>query len=291
MTPGPPRGESTDRPRSRRLWQFVIGLSILIAALVVFAWQQGGGDGDGPLNAIAAAAEKTQQQPGGRAVMHSLITVPGQGAPVTMTGRIVYDAEGRSQAVITAPQSAGGDPMKLETVYEGTVMYMRSSQFGSLPGGAEWMKLDLALGDDVEMPTPANADAKGELALLEAVGDDVRKLGREDVRGVPTTHYRGTISKADQVDRMQEAGADSLSSVAEKEGSPVQVEAWVDAEGLVRRMRMVSSKSSEKGDGQTTMDMTMDFIDFGIEPEIDLPDSSEVFDATDLTREKLGLDG
>lgn len=38
------------------------------------------------------------------------------------------------------------------------------------------------------------------------------------------------------------------------------------------------------------MDMRMDFFDFGFEPEIEVPDSSEVFDATDLTREKLGID-
>jgi hypothetical protein len=31
----------------------------------------------------------------------------------------------------------------------------------------------------------------------------------------------------------------------------------------------------------------MDFFDFGIEPEIDVPDSSEVFDATALTEESL----
>jgi hypothetical protein len=127
------------------------------------------------------------------------------------------------------------------------------------------------------------------LALLEAVGNDVQKLGKEDVRGVPTTRYRGTISVSDEIKRAREAGADALASLSEKEGSPLHVEAWIDADGLVRRMRLVNSRPSDKGDGPVTTDMRMDFIDFGIEPEIEVPDSSEVFDATELARDKAGL--
>lgn len=289
INPAFPPSEPAKRRRSRRFWQVAIGLSILVVAFAVFAWQQGGdGDSGGPLNAIAEAAEKTQQEPGGRAVMHSLVTVPGKSESFTLTGHMIYNSEDRAQAVITAPHTATGGPMKMDVVGDGTVMYMRSSQLGSLPDGAEWMRLDLALGDDLESPVPANVDAKGELALLEAVGGDVRKLGKEEVRGVPTTRYGGTLSAADQIERLQEEGADSLSSVTKKVGSPVQVEAWIDAEGLVRRMRLVSSQPSPKGDGTVTVDTRMDFFDFGIEPEIEVPDSSEVFDATDVTREQLG---
>lgn len=255
--------------------------------LGVFAWQQGG-DGDGPLNAIAAAAEKTRDQPGGRAVMHSVVTKPGRSAPFTMTGRFAFDAEDRTQGVITAPQTESGGPMTMDVVTDGTVMYMRSSRFGTLPGGHDWMALDLSLGDELDTSVPANVDAKGELALLESVSDDVQKLGKEDVRGVPTTHYRGTIGVSDQVKRMREEGADTVASFTEKDGSPLQVEVWIDADGLVRRMRLVHSQPAEEGEEAMTMDMRIDFFDFGFEPEIDVPDSREVFDATDLAKSKLG---
>jgi hypothetical protein len=274
--------------RRSRLWQAFIGLLILVAALGVFAWQQGG-DGDGPLNAIAAAAEKTQDQSGGRAVMHSVVTTAGQSAPLTMTGRIVFNAEDRARGVITAPQTASGGPMTLDIVGDGTVMYMHSSQFDSLPDGRKWMALDLSLGDELNTSVPADVDAKGELALLESVSGDIQKLGKEDVRGVPTPHYRGTIAVSDQVKRMREEGADAVASLTEKDGSPLQVEAWIDADGLVRRMSLVHSQPAEEGRKATTIDMRIDFFDFGFEPEIDVPDSSEVFDATALTRSKLGL--
>ena len=286
-TYGSPSGGSTRHPR---LWRFVVVLAVVIAALGVFAWQQGNdGGGGGPLNAIAAAAEKTQQEPGGRAAMHSIVTVPGKSTRFTMTGWIVFDAEGRTRGVITAPHTVSGGPMKLDVVSDGTIMYMRSSKFGSLPDGAKWMSLDLSLGDEVDPTTLPDVDAKGELALLEGV-DNVQKLGKEDVRGVSTTHYRGALSLADQVERARDKGEDNIASVTERDGGPTRVDAWIDAEGLVRRMRLIHSQSAKQGEEPLTMDMRMDFFDFGFEPEIEVPDSSEVFDATELTQEKLGLD-
>jgi outer membrane lipoprotein-sorting protein len=222
--------------------------------------------------------------------MHSLVTVPGRSAPLTMTGQVVFDAGDRMRGVITAPHTVSGGPMKLDIVSDGTVFYMRSSRFGSLPDGAEWMSLDLSLGDELDPTTLPDVDAKGELALLEGV-DNAQKLGKEDVRGVSTTRYRGALSVADQVERMRDEDANNIASVTEKHGGPMRVEAWIDAEGLVRRMRLIHAQPAEHGKGPLTIDMTMDFFDFGFEPEIEVPDSSEVFDATDLARQQLGVAG
>lgn len=286
MTPGPIQGEPRRRPR--RLGRALVGLSALVVALAVFAWQQGGDSGGaGPLNAIARAAEKTQNQPGARAAMRGIISSSAQ-PTFTMRGQMVFNSEGRTRALIMVPRTDGHDSMKLEGVSDGTVMYLRSSRFGSLPDGAKWMALDLSLGEELETPAPANVDAKRELALLEAAGD-VKKIGHEDVHGVSTTHYRGTVGVSEQVERLREEGADGLASVVAKEGSPFHVEAWVDAKGLVRRAWLVHSQPLEKGKGSMTIDMRMDFSDFGIDPEIDVPDSSEVFDATAIARREAGL--
>jgi hypothetical protein len=286
LTSEPTNGKA---PRRGRLLQALVGLSILIVAFAVFAWQQGGDSGGGgPLNAIAQAAERTQNVPGGRAEMRAVVSSPAQPAPQTMAGQVVFDAEGHSRMVITAPRSEQDDPVKMEAVMDGTVMYMRSSQFGSLPDGKKWMALDMALGE-VDSPLPAGVDAQGQLAILERATGKVQKLGKEDVRGVPTTHYRGTIGISENAELLREEGADELASYLERKGSPVLVEAWIDAEGLIRRMRLAQSQPSEKDGRPTTMDMRMDFFDFGINPEIDVPDSSEVFDATALARERLGF--
>lgn len=290
-TSEPVHSQPTKRRRARRLWQVVTGLSILIVALAIFAWQQDGdGGSSGPLNAVAEAAERTQREPGGRIGIRAVVSPPDRSESFTVTGEGVFDAEtGRSRMFMTFPNPASGDSIEMEVVGEEPVIYMRSSMFGSLPGGHEWMAFDISLGQGLDMPLPANGDARGELELLEAATGDVRKLGKADVRGVPTTRYGGTITVAEQAERLREQGAEKLASVVERQGAPGQFEAWIDADGLVRRMRVLSSQPQEGTDRSTNMDMRMDFFDFGPAPEIDVPGSSEVFDATALAEEELGL--
>jgi hypothetical protein len=254
----------------------------------VVAWPQGGGDsGGGPLNAIAEAAVKTQNVGGGRAAVHGVITESGLSKPLVVTGQMVYDGGGSARGTLSAPDPKSGDPVNFDYVLEGTQMYMRSKRLGTLPEGREWMGLDLALGDEVDTSVPTGGDVKGELELLSKATGGVDKVDKEDVRGVSTTRYRGTISVADSVKRLREEGADTLATYAEEKGSPVHLEAWIDGKGLVRRMRIAQSKPGEDGKGSTAIDMRTDFYDFGLEPEIEAPDSNEVFDATSLAEEQL----
>ncbi len=274
---------SNGSPKRRRLWRALALLAVVAALLALFAWQEGDeGEGGGPLNAIAAAAERTQGEPGGRARIRALITSP-EGS-FTMTGRSVYD-EHREEGVIEFPNPEDEGMVEMVLVMEDNMMYMRSDAFGSLPDDRSWMGLDLSFGEEPELPTPA-AEAKSELEKLESV-TGVRKLSKEDVRGVPTTRYAGTVSVSEQVKELREQGADDLALSTEANGAPLQIEVWIDAKELVRRMRMVASQPGEGDEGPTTMDMRMNFFDFGFVPEIEVPDESEVFDMTSMAEEEL----
>lgn len=256
--------------------------------MAVLALQQGEDGGGGPLNAIAQAAEKTQGQPGGRASMRAVVSGPGS-KPITMRGQMVFEDEDRSRAVLTVSPPGSGKTFQVNMVTEGTMMYMSSPKFGSLPDDAKWMGLDLdfALEQGQESLAPGNADAGEELELLEGVSDDIRELGKEDVRGAPTTRYRGTIPVAEQAKRLRDVGADEIAGRFEEEASPAEVEVWIDAKDLIRRMRIVQTSPQVEDGGITTTDMRMDFYDLGVDPEIVVPDSSEVFDATAVTEEAL----
>jgi hypothetical protein len=229
---------------------------------------------------------KTQQQHGGRAALLGLVS--SSTGSFSMRGQMAFDAEGRGKATLTVPPHGDLDhAVKVREVVDGTTVYFSSPAFGSLPDGSKWMSIDLLDGHEPSSPVPADGDAKGELELLEEATGKVEKLDSEEVRGVPTTHYRGTIGVARQVERAREYGDDELASILEKYARPAQVEAWIDDEGLIRRMRIVQRQPAHDGEEPATLDMRMDFFDFGLEPEIDVPDSSEVFDATDLAREDL----
>ena len=275
--------------------RLVLGLAVLAVVLVVVSSLRGGdGDSSGPLagppNAIARAAERTQQEPGGHVEIHATFSSPE--SEITMTGQGVYDAEGdRARMTMAFPDPDSGAIEDMEVVGDGTVMYMRSSLFGSLPDGANWMSLDYSFGDDLETPVPAGGDAAGELELLEHATGGVEKLGKEKVHGVLATRYRGTVDVSENAQHLRDAGGEKIAKVVEEKGSPTQVEAWVDASGRVRRMRVVSRKPDDEGKGPSTTDMRVDFVDFGTVPGISVPDSSEVFDATSLAEDELGVSG
>lgn len=283
----PSHSKPRARRRPRRLWPALTGLSILVAALVVFAWQ--GGDGDGPPNAIAAAAERTRDEPGGRATVRGVISSPVRSESFTFTGQMVFDAGDRTKGVVRVPSPESDDLVEMHMVSDGNVIYMRSSVLGPLPDEREWMALDLSSFPQApDTALPANTDATGELELLETVSDEVRKLGKEDVRGVPTTRYRTTVDVSERAEQLREEGADDLASRIEA-GSSLRIDAWIGADGLIRRTRIVQTQPREDGEGSMTVDMRMDLFDLGIDPEIDVPEESEVFDATAMALSELGL--
>lgn len=274
--------------RSRwRTWGVAAGLTILAAVFALFVWPQGedDGGGSGPLNAIAAAAEQTQTQPGGRALMRARVTPADPSEAFTMTGEIVYNDEGEV-GTIEFPSPETGEMVEMELILVGTMMYMRSDSFGSLPDDRSWIGLDVSFGGELELPASTGADVKGELEMLESISG-VRKLGKAEVRGVLTTRYGGVVSVPEQVANLQEKGAERVASWIEKNGSPQRVEVWIDGDKMVRRMRLVGSKPSEHGDGMTTTDLRMDFFDFGVVPDIEIPAEGEVFDTTSMAEDEL----
>lgn len=243
-----------------------IGLAALALVLAVFAWQQGDDEGGGPLNAIAAAAEKTQGEPGGRAAMRMKLTAPDPSESLTMTGQAVYDdAMERTEMLMNFRDPDSGDLVEMEMVMDGSVLYFSSSALGDLPGDSRWMSLDLSAVTGMDFSVPTESDPQSELEALEdATG--VRKLGKEEVRGVQTTRYAGLLSEED---------------------TTMRLEVWVDAKGLVRRMRMFGEPPGGD-DGPTRIDMRMDFFDFGPVPAIEVPAENEVFDATSIAEEERG---
>jgi outer membrane lipoprotein-sorting protein len=244
-------------------------LSILIVAFVVLALQQGeDGGGGGPLNAIAQAAEKTQGEPGGRVSMRAVVSNGSK--TVAMRGQMVFDDEDRSRAVVTATVPKTVETFQMQMVSDGTKVYMSSPRFGSLPEGKKWLGVDFdfAMEQGEDSLVPGNPDAEGELELLRGASDDIRKLGKEEVRGVPTTHYRSTIPVAEQAQHMQDLGADETAERFEEDASPAKVEVWIDAKGLVRRMRLTQSLPRLEDGKVATTDMRMNFFDFGIDPQI-----------------------
>jgi hypothetical protein len=66
---------------------------------------------------------------------------------------------------------------------------------------------------------------------------------------------------------------------------PMGVDVWIDGEGLIRRERVTIDESYEGV--RTRGYLTIDFLDFGDDVGVELPDEDETVDVTDRMAEQL----
>lgn len=265
-------GGGSERRRVRR-W-VVLGLAVAVVVPVVFVLGQAGGAGSGSLDAIAKAAELTQREAGGHALIHATVNVSNTPEGWTETGRMVFENGGRARGTVVVTGHMTGRRVKVEVIADGTTGYSRSDQFDSLPEGCQWVKVDFSSADS-SSSLPADHGPQEGLKLLEQM-DGAEEIGKEDIRGVATTRYSGTLP----ISEKEVLGV-------EVRVSPPHVEVWIDDRGRVRRMNLVISSSLGEEGGSTTTDITVDFLDFGPVPKIDLPQQDETYDATGRVESQL----
>lgn len=276
-------------PLSRRLLQAAGFLSFLLVAVLANSFLQS--SEENPLNPVAAAAERTQSEPGARFTMKVLYTSAALSQPMNAHGHGAYNSETGLGEVHLKLDTPGLGLVEFDTITDGITQYMRSEkeELMPLPDGKEWMKVDPLLGAS-EGELMAGGDADSSLDMLGAVGEDVTKVGRERVRGTETAHYRATVTLTDLAERLRDEGKDDLAELYEKYAAlnpaPQIVEAWIDGNGIVRRMRMVMQLPIEN-QPTMTMDLRMDLFGFGAQPAITVPDEDQVFDATPALEEEL----
>jgi hypothetical protein len=251
-------------------------LLLLLFALALALSGCGGADA----SLFATAVRNTENAGGAEIAFQWNYDVPGRDTPVVMTGTGVEDVS-RQRAQITAqlpPEIPGGE---MEFIGDGLVMYIRAPIIGDELGGKEWMKLDLArayddLGIDIAQLSQVNPSTSQQLDALEQVSDGIRNEGREQVRGIDTTHYSATVD-------LHELEGEGVDKLIELSGySTFDVAVWIDDDQHIRRMewRDVEIKG-------VVMTMIMEYVRFGVPVDIDIPDGDEVFDATDLTVDAL----
>jgi hypothetical protein len=268
-----------------RLCLAVFALCLLGSGYLLLS-KGGSGGALPPVTPVAQAAERTAEYPGARIAMTAGFEVPGKGA-MNLNGQGAYNGTtGRFQLKLSGPG------LELEEVAlakdDRFEIYMRSPLFGGqLPGGAEWMKIDLS--EDIPRQS-ASMDPRAQLEQLGR-GTNLRKLGTETVRGERTTRYRVTVDQRDGIEQLRDEGkdraADALERMFEASGSSSsEVDVWVAGDQTIRRFDMQMPFSMPGLQGAEAQ-MTMEIFDFGVEPDIPLPADESVFDATDMARQGL----
>jgi hypothetical protein len=188
-------------------------------------------------------------------------------------GRVDFDS-GDSVLSISMPyldQLTGGGTEIEQRIVDGTAyLKLPGSLLRSAGAGpaTQWVARDTGAeaATDLSALAQSQSDPAGQLARLSKVSGKVEGIGKESVRGVLTTHFRGTT---------------------EVNGESAPVEAWVDADGLVRRMIVtVPLARLFKGAGvadDATLRVQQDLFGFGSAAAITPPPTGRVAAADSIT--------
>jgi hypothetical protein len=242
------------------------------------------------LDPVANAASKTATTTSSRFTFSASLDAGTMGQ-FSFHGNGIYDGptkRGWANMHFSLPLAVqaqlGTDP-SMEMIFDGhhgLVVYMRSAMFRNVPTGT-WVKMDLEKlakkeGYDLGAIMNANqADPSQALKMLMA-SSHARPMGKERIRGVATTRYAFQID-FDQLLHDNKALA-QFKAVAGTSSFPAQ--AWIDAQGRVRRLNVQMSMGAQLG---TPMTMTIaeDLYDFGVRTDIEPPSGSMVTDISDLS--------
>jgi hypothetical protein len=208
-------------------------------------------------------------------------------------GRMTIDMSDIGEAVGQDAESWKG-----EQIIDGFVVYMRIPAFSETLGSSTpWLKLDLKKasemqGLDIGQFSQVNqGDPTQMLQFLRSVSDKIEEVGRDEVAGVDTTHYRATIDLRRYPDTLppeeREAARESAERLIEQLGSnTIPSEVWVDDDDLVRRIRTNFEMKVPTGTGgevDVDLDFTIDLLEFGVEGgDFTPPPADQVTDMLEL---------
>jgi len=308
--------ETWTRRRTTRGVARAVGALAAVLGLAVATAACGGGTSDHtsvrvevddktatPADAIARAAEATASVESGRmrGVVDYSVKADGQDATATMTMDGAFADKGHRTEMtadmgaylrglagqLGQPATGIPDSMVMRMVLDGTDMYMKFDVDPPGPGTEFWYHTDLSeLGLSAQQMGNAAGLGGGPTSYLESLkgaGADVVEVGPEDLDGVPVTRYEGTSDPQVAVERAAPEKRAELRSMLRASGmnKPMPFVAWVDGDGILRRMQM--TMSMDMGKATMTGTATIDYFDFGADVSVTTPPADLVRDSSELT--------
>ena len=186
---------------------------------------------------------------------------------------------------------------EMQILMDGGVIYMRSPVFEDV--GTEWVSMDPSKMDPAAAARfggfgMGTTDPSAYIGLFAGVFD-VKASGEQQLDGISTTHYVGTIDLAKVLEGFSDVVGEDVDAATKKQlemavkqfsvlgiDKKIPFEIWIDEDGLPRRQRITMDFGDlVPGTEEASMEMTVDFSSFGEPVDIEIPRRSEVTDVTD----------
>jgi len=222
-----------------------------------------------PAAVIRAAAVKAAA---GSSKLDMSIDTKAQGQHVTMSGIGVFGYSGSS---VVGSMMLTFNGAEIEERITGGNLYLK------VPGQVGFFKLALADLVGTQLAQSSNPGSSAE--LLKAIGDSVKKVGTEPIRGVTTTHYSGTVTVADAAAKLKGGIASlGLKKLQDSGVTEIPVEVYLDDQGRLRRLTENVTVVIKGVAAQVAT--RMDFYDFGTKVDVQTPPADQVKDGSALLK-------
>lgn len=235
-------------------------------------------------DAVIKASEKTGQADTFKADLTA--TDSAKGGTVHATGQFRLRPTLQFNATLDNVSKGGQSLSGLsgQAIFTGDTLYAKvPSQFSQFVGGGKpWVKVSVAQAqqqsgmdlksviDQIQQVDPA------EQTKMFTASKDVHKVGTESVDGTQTTHYQGTVTMKEALQRLnaqQRADAQKWLDRAGKSDRKMNFDLWVDSSNLPRKM--VTKGAAPNGDGGS---VTVLYRDYGKSFKVSAPPSDQVGD-------------
>ncbi|MFB7557765.1 hypothetical protein [Streptomyces brevispora] len=283
-----------------------VGLSVAVAAALTSVAACGGSDSGSesrggavtkaePIAALLAVQKKTG---GANSAKVEGTTTMGTQMTMKQTGSIDWSDGISGTMDITYTGGAMADAMK-QSGSDGTMQtrYFKDGYaanvgdaFAKQAGGKHWISygyedlaaLSGASGELMKEQLQNTTPDRGVKALLAS--GDVKKVGQEDIRGVATTHYSGTVDVAELTAKNSELDAAQLAAFKKQlKDSGItteKVDIWVDGNDLL-------VKKTERGRMKTgELNSTVFYSDYGTKVSVVRPPASDTIDFSEFLQQQ-----
>jgi hypothetical protein len=241
------------------------------------------------LAAVTRAAYATDQVPGYKFDATIASKLSGKSFKFTTSGSI---SERGSQGSL----STNVDGKTITAIIDRPYFYVKvpGAAKSSVSKGKPWVRADISTFSEAfgggESLGSSSTDPTQTLDFLKAAGS-VSRVGREDVRGTPATRYHAVIDLrryAGAVPSAQRAAAKKFAQTFERisASSSLPMDVWIDDSSHVLRTALTLSLCSPEG-GRLSESVNMELHDYGAQPVVAPPPSSQVTDISDRLKSQI----
>ncbi|MCI0689126.1 MAG: hypothetical protein L0Y54_18125 [Sporichthyaceae bacterium] len=273
---------------SRRVYPLA-GLGLALALALTACGNDGGSSSAPPVAGLDAAqvlAKVGENTTKVESYSFNMEMTSTGDAPLTMKGHGLVQSDPLAMDLEYTDFTAGGQSMSgIQMRLIGDVFYMKIPALSSMIAPAEWVMLDLSsldglggMGFEDLLEQAQQNDPMTQLKALLA-SEDFTEVGTEQIDGVQTTHYSGSI-EVSRIADLAELDADLREQMEQGYQTlgveKIDYELWLDGDFFTRKMIMTMPGSSG------TQTITMTVKDYNQPVEIEAPAESETVDFADV---------